>query len=115
LYPAAFPAPLTKVGSAVDVVAVAVAVVLGVTVVTMTVVQVDVLPFEVTVVMQVEVEVVGAATQMLCLQTQAHGYRPLQSESTMQPSMGGGGTVVVVKVVACNLTHILWTQIAAYG
>jgi hypothetical protein len=76
LTPAALPAPLTKVGRAVEVVEDAVEVVvawLGVMVVTTTVVHVEVLPFEVTVVMHVLVVVVGLATQMLCRHSQAYG------------------------------------------
>lgn len=59
-------------GSAVELVVVVVAEV-GVTVVTTTVVQVDLPPLVVTVVMQVELDVVGLATQMLCLHSQAYG------------------------------------------
>jgi len=73
LYPATFPAPLTNVGSAVELVVVVVVAEVGVTVVTTTVVQVDLPPLVVTVVMQVELDVVGLATQMLCLHSQAYG------------------------------------------
>jgi hypothetical protein len=66
------------------------AVVVGVTVVTTTVVHVDVCPLVVIVVIQVDEVVVHLAAQMLCLHSQGHGYRPLQSESTMHPTGGGG-------------------------
>jgi len=75
-------APLTKTGIVVEagfvvvagaVVVVHVVVEEGVTVVTTTVVQVEVFPLVVIVVTQVVVVVMGLATQMLCLQTQAQG------------------------------------------
>jgi hypothetical protein len=61
----------------------------------MTVVQVLVVPEVVIVEIQVVLLVVGIATHMLCLHSQAKGYRPLQSESFMQPT----GMTVVVSVV----------------